>query len=255
MIKSFTTALLSILFISGYTFAADSVKVETKNYSAAFSDEYRTDTAQYNLPVITGGGDAGMIAELNTYIVSDSILFDNIDTVIANYKMCGCGTVGADYDVMYNKNSVLSISVYIATMGAYPDQYYKYVNLDLTTGKRLMITDVIRQSKLKPLASKLDKRVQQRIHDKIIESLKDNMQAEINSEIQNLKQFFGEDKFTEESLARFSFTNNGIVFYFDYGLPHVVNALSPDEDILVTWDELKDYVKENSVLDKIIINK
>jgi hypothetical protein len=31
------------------------------------------------------------------------------------------GTVGADYNVLYNKNSVLSISVHIETMGAYPD--------------------------------------------------------------------------------------------------------------------------------------
>lgn len=235
--------LVLFLMISANSFAIDSVKVESKIYTAPFKDEYRTDTAQYKLPVITGGGAAALIAKLNTYLVSDSILFENIDSSIVNYKMCGCGTIGADYNVLYNKNSVLSISVQIETMGAYPDVHYKDVNLNLKTGKRLLVTDIISKRSLKILAEKLDKIVQQRIKNKVKEE-------QIGEE--DALQFFEGDKFSEESLANFAFTDNGIKFYYDYGLPHVIQALSPDEDILMTWKEIEDYVKAGSLLEKIL---
>lgn len=229
--------------ISVNAFALDSVKVETKNYSSSFSDNYRTDTAQYKLPIITGSADVSLIAKLNTHLVSDSILFDNIDTVIENYKMCGCGTVGADYNVLYNKNSVLSISVHIETMGAYPDVHYKDVNLDLRTGKRLLITDVIAKSSMKKLAAELDKVVQKRIRDKMKEE-------QIGEE--DAPHFFGRKKFTTDNLEHFAFTDKGMMFYYNFNLPHAFNALSPDEDILMTWEEIEDYAKEESLLKKII---
>ena len=235
--------LILFLMISVKAFAVDSVKVESKIYTAPFSDEYRTDTAQYKLPVITGGADANLLARLNSYLATDSLLFDNIDTVIANYAFCGCGTVGADYNVLYNKNSVLSISVQIETMGAYPDEYYKDVNLNLTTGSRILISHLIKKSKMPELAAELDKIVQNRIKAKVKEE-------QIGEE--DALQFFEGKKFSTNNLEDFAFTDKGVMFYYNFNLPHVLKALSPDEDILMTWEEIEDYAREGSLLQKII---
>lgn len=225
------------------TFAVDSVKVESKIYTAPFSDEYRTDTAMYNLPMITGGADANILARLNSYLITDSLLFDNIDTVIANYAMCGCGTVGADYNVLYNKNSVLSISIHIETMGAYPDEHYKDVNLNLTTGSRILISHLLKKSKMTELAAELDKIVQKRIKDKTkLEGIGE----------EDALQFFERKHFTTDNLEDFAFTDKGVMFYYNFNLPHVLKALSPDEDILMTWEEIADYAREGSLLQKII---
>jgi len=240
MIKFLTLFIL----ISANLPAADSVTVETKTYTAVFKDEYRNDTAYYNLPVITAGAETSLITELNSYLKSDSILFDNIDSTIMNYKMCGCGTVGSDYKVLYNKNGVLSISIVVETMGAYPDTYYSDVNLNLVTGKKLLITDIIFTDKTEQLANKLDKIVQQRITSKLMETLKDNMEAEINSEMSYIRKLFSDDHFTEENLSNFAVKDGGIMFYFNYGLPHVAKALSPDEDIWMTNEELSGFYTE-----------
>jgi hypothetical protein len=65
-------------------------------------------------------------------------------------------------------------------------------------------------------------------------------------------QFFDGKKFTTDNLENFAFTDKGIMFYYNFNLPHALKALSPDEDILMTWDEIEDYVREDSLLEKII---
>ncbi|MBS1492147.1 MAG: hypothetical protein JST55_01470 [Bacteroidetes bacterium] len=235
--------LILFFMISTNIFAADSVKVESKFYTAPFKDEYREDTALYKLPFISGGADAVLLSKLNSYLVSDSILGDNIDSIISDYKQFGAGITGCDYNILYNKYGVLSISVYVETMGAYPDRFYTDVNLNLNTGYRILARDIIDAGALKKLAEKLDKIVQKRIKDKV-------MQEDMGEE--DALQFFEGKHFTEENLGHFAFTDKGIMFYYDYGLPHALQALSPDEDMLLEWSELTYFVKEKSLLDKIM---
>lgn len=235
------TILFLALFAS--SFAADSVKVEPQKYVVPFNGINVQDSAIYRLPVITNGADASLITKLNSYLTADSLLGENIDSIVNNYKEWRSGIVGADYNVLYNKNSVLSISVYIETLGAYPSSFYTDVNLDLSTGKRILVTDIIDKSALEKLAERLDKVVQKRIKDAVTNGTVGEEDA---------LQFFDGAKFTVDRLSSFAFTDNGIMFYYNFGLPHAVMALSPDEDILVTWEELKYFVKDNSLLQKIM---
>jgi len=235
-------ALLFLVFYSS-AFAADSVKVEPKKYVVPFNGINVQDSAIFNLPFVMGGVNESVMAKLNAYMAADSILGENIDSIINNYKEWRSGIIGADYNVLYNKNSVLSISVYVETLGAYPSSFYTDVNLDLTTGNRILITDLIDKSAIVKLAEKLDKVVQKRIKDAVSSGTVGEEDA---------LQFFEGAKFTEDRLSSFAFDNNGIMFYYNFGLPHAVMALSPDEDILVTWEELRYFVKDNSLLDKIM---
>ncbi len=234
---------LIFLFISVRAVAADSVKVDTKKYIAPFNGIKIQDTAVYNLPVITAGAQTSVMQKLNSYLVSDSILTDNIDSIMNNYKKWRAGIVGSGYNVLYNKNSVLSISVYIETLGAYPDISYTDVNLNLNTGERILITDIIKENSFEPLTAMLDSIVQERIKKKV---------QEYPSDAEDLREYFVNGKFTAENLSNFAFKDEGIVFYYDFGLPHALKALSPDEDILIPWNVIAVYVKENNLLNKII---
>lgn len=231
------------ILVVPYILQAQSVFIESKKYYSSFKDEYRQDTVVFELPVIIGGVSNDMHHKLAPYLSADSLLGENIDGVIGNYSMYGAGIVGSGYSVLYNKNSVLSISVYVETMGAYPDMLYSDVNLNVKSGKRILITDIIKRNETKKLAEMLDKIVQKRIRDKVKEE-------QIGEE--DALQFFDGKKFTAENLENFAFTEKGIMFYYNFNLPHALKALSPDEDILMTWDEIEDYVREDSLLEKII---
>lgn len=225
-----------------YILQAQSVFIESKKYYAIFKDEYRQDTAVFELPVIVGGLSNDMQHKLDPYLSADSILGDNIDTVISNYNQNGAGLTGCSYRVLYNTNYALSISVHIETLGAYPDSYYEDINLNLRTGKRILISDLIREDAMDELAKRLDDTVQKRIKDKIKEE---------NISEDDVKWAFGETKFTAESLSHFAIVENGLMFYFDYGLPHVIKALSPDEDIFMDYEEIKQYFKNDGVKEKV----
>jgi hypothetical protein len=235
------TILFLALFAS--SFAADSVKVEPQKYVVPFNGINVQDSAIYRLPVVTGGVNTSLMIKLNSYLSADSLLGENIDSIVNNYKEWRSGIVGSDYNILYNKNSVLSISVYVETLGAYPSSFYSDVNLDITTGNRILITDIIDKSALVKLAERLDKVVQKRIKDAVTGGTVGEEDA---------LQFFEGAKFTVERLSSFAFTDNGIMFYYNFGLPHAVMALSPDEDILITWEDLKYFVKDNSLLDKVM---
>ncbi|MBS1514411.1 MAG: hypothetical protein JSS63_05245 [Bacteroidetes bacterium] len=235
--------LITLLFLTCAIANAQSVFIQSKKYFAPYKDEYRQDTAVFELPDIIGGVSNDMQHRLAPYLSPDSLLGENIDSVIANYISCGCGTVGATYRVLYNNDNVLSISVAVETMGAYPDAYYVDINLNLAAGKKIKPSDFLVKSKMKDLAAGLDKIMQKRIKDKI-------KSGEIGEE--DALQFFEGAKFTEDALNHFAFTEKGVMFYYNFSIPHALKALSPDEDFLVTWKDLKEYVREGSLADKII---
>lgn len=228
--------LLILLFtFNAAVFAADSVKVESKIYYARFDGINIKDTAVYQLPVITDGLNTELKSALNAYLSADSILGENIDSVVSYYRQWRSGLVGSSYNVLYNKKGTLSISVYIETLGAYPDSYYQDINLNLNTGKRILISEIIKREKMKQLAAKLDEVIQQRIKDKIKQDSLSKDDAE---------WMFGKSKFTVENLSSYAIKDGGIMFYYNFGLPHVAEALSPDEDIWMSNEELSEFYTE-----------
>lgn len=235
--------LIAILLLMSVISNAQSVFIQSKKYYAAYKDEYRQDTALFELPQIIGGVSNDIQHRLDPYLSPDSLLGENIDSTIANYNQCGCGITGAAYNVLYNKNGILSISVSAETLGAYPDIFYTDVNLNLIEGKKIKPTDFLIKSKMKDLASDLDEVLQKRIKDKLIEE-------QIGEE--DALQFFDGAKFTEDNLSHFAFTDKGIMFYYNFGLPHALKALSPDEDFLVKWKDIEDYIRESSIVYKIM---
>jgi hypothetical protein len=62
---------------------------------------------------------------------------------------------------------------------------------------------------------------------------------------------FESTNFTVADLNEFSVGDNGVSFIYDYGFPHVIQALQPGGSYFFTWTQLKPYIKPGGLLSRI----
>jgi len=142
------------------------------------------------------------------------------------------GVSNTDFTVDGNVRNVLSLSISVETIYAYPDMHYSYLNFNSNTGAAVKITDILKESALPTIASRLDAVLQTRIA-----TLKTEMAAEIMSGEISADQWDGLHV-TAADLEQFSTTPEGITFHYDAGFPHVIQALEPDGEFAVTINDL-----------------
>ena len=50
----------------------------------------------------------------------------------------------------------------------------------------------------------------------------------------------------------FPISDEGVTFYYDYGFPHVIQALAPDGQYFFKWAELKPFIKPDGLLARFV---
>ena len=151
----------------------------------------------------------------------------------------------ASYEVGYNKNGVLTITLSVEGSGAYPSMYSKTVVVDLKTGNR--ITPQSAFTNLTGLAAKA-KSAQKVEIEKSIEEIKADPE---NKDFESFDQFEEAD-FKVEHLDEFSVDDKGVTFIYDYGFPHVIQALQPEGKYFFSWTEIKPFIKRDGLLAKFV---
>lgn len=147
----------------------------------------------------------------------------------------------ADFEVLHNANGILSVALTVNGSGAYPDGSTRHVVLDSQKGTKL--TPAMLFTDLNGLVSLSDKELQAEIASAIKEIKADKDNSEIDP-----NDFFEGKQFEIESLNEFWVHKDGVVFQFDYGFPHAIEALQPPGEIQFTWTELKPFIKPGSLL-------
>lgn len=142
----------------------------------------------------------------------------------------------ADYEVGYNKNGILSISLSMSGTGAYPSTNFENVVVNLKTGMTVKAADVF--TNLQGLAAAVKKIQEKEIKDAIEEIKKDKDFNEPNPET-----LFENTNFEIENLDRFTVNDDGVIFTYDYGFPHVIQALEPGGNYQLSWKQLKPFIK------------
>jgi hypothetical protein len=151
----------------------------------------------------------------------------------------------ADYKVNYNKNGLLSVELSIMGSGAYPDGSTKHIVVDTRTGKRVLPGEVfVYVNGLVDMAKKVQKK---EIADAIAE-IRNNKDWEEDEP----EKLFETANFTMENLKGFSIDDEGVTFYYDYGFPHVIQAMQPTGTYTFTWAQMKPYIRTNSVLGRLV---
>jgi hypothetical protein len=151
----------------------------------------------------------------------------------------------ASYKTNYNKFGIFDITLFIMGSGAYPSESQKTVVVNLKTGERVKAADVF--SNLAGLAAKV-KTAQQAEMKKANEEYK----KDPNAEDFDSTSYFENVDFTAENLDEFTVSDKGVTFIYDYGFPHVVQALQPEGRYFFSWTALKPYIKRDGLLARFV---
>ena len=54
------------------------------------------------------------------------------------------------------------------------------------------------------------------------------------------------------NLNRFSISDKGVTFIYDYGFPHAIQALQPDGRYFFTWKDIKGHVKTAGLFGRFV---
>lgn len=150
----------------------------------------------------------------------------------------------ADYEVLYNDNGALCVALSIEGSGAYPSGSTKTVVVDTLKGDRVKPADTFKN--LTGLVALVKKAQKAEIAKSIRAIRKDPDFRDPDP-----KTLFVSANFKAEDLDWFSISNKGVTFNYDYGFPHVIQALQPDGKFFFSWKQLKPYIKAGSLLSRV----
>lgn len=144
------------------------------------------------------------------------------------------------FEATWQKAGLLSLSVIQEGSAAYPDGVVEDRVIDLAAGARLG-AEVWDPAQQPALVARLDQALGANIRA---------AQAEAAS--------YGEDApdpslyeghaVKSEVLAGYGLRPEGVVFHYNFGFPHVIQAAEPDGDLLLPWREVGTYAKADSAV-------
>jgi hypothetical protein len=154
-----------------------------------------------------------------------------------------------DYAINYNKNSILDISLTIDGSGAYPDATTRNIIVNLKTGEQVKFSDVFKTEMREKLAEMADRKLQIEKKELVAQIEKGD---ETREQKDSLKEQINALKFTVEDFDEFSVGDKGATIFYDARFPHVIRALQPDGRYFFSYNELKFFIKTDSVLSQFI---
>lgn len=149
----------------------------------------------------------------------------------------------ADYEVAYNQHGLLDIAYSIAGSAAYPDGNTHHFVLDLKTGRLLGARDLFTGVGMHEVANLVEGLMQADIRKAIATAKKegDNISDQLKSK-----------HFEVKDLNHFTVNARGITFLYDFGFPHVIQALEPEGSYFIPYPKLKLYLRPNSPLQMLV---
>lgn len=151
----------------------------------------------------------------------------------------------ADFEVNYNANGILVVTLSISGSGAYPDAVFRTVAVDLRTGGRITPALAFRN------AVGLAAVIRQKQAREISAAIK-QIKADPEEKDTDTRELFDGRIFAVNDLREFSISDKGITFMYDYGFPHVIQALEPEGRYFLTWKEAAPYINRRGPLARFV---
>jgi hypothetical protein len=160
---------------------------------------------------------------------------DDLSEVIKNYADCECGITSLGYQVPFESKDILSIKIYIETTAAYPDDNEEWFTLNVTTGETYPLGKEINAKGLKWLFDNYKAELNKRIYAYKNENPDEDIDAynELKAAIDSLH--------SDELFGKYVFTKQGITLSIEKILPHAMQNMEPDRDVMIPYDKLKIY--------------
>jgi hypothetical protein len=155
--------------------------------------------------------------------------------------------VSFDYRVLYNAHEIFDVAITAETVGAYPTNDTRYYVFDIRSGSQVTYPDVFNESSLSSLLLKIGQAIKRELaaHPNAREEYN-----ELHSDSYNDPPPINKLQFKD--LAGFSISNRGVTFIYDYQFPHVALALQPPGKFFFSWNQLKPFIRRDSLLARFI---
>ena len=164
------------------------------------------------------------------------------------------GFVGARYEVLYNDYGLLSVEFKADYLGAHSSSTVRHATFDLRTGRLLEVRDLVADTLA--LRSRWLQSINRRIanHLRKLPAEYPQMDADLLADVR--RRLYWNDSTQTVQLEGddprfydFALTPFGLMLYYDFGFPHVVEALQPDSDYLFSYAMLAPWLKPKGPLD------
>ncbi|MBI2731025.1 MAG: hypothetical protein HYX40_09780 [Sphingobacteriales bacterium] len=157
--------------------------------------------------------------------------------------MSADGTTDLSYEITYNKNWVLSLTIYSQGCGAYCSSSYNYLNFDLKTGKEIEAGDLI----IKEKKDSLEKIILAKKTNSLSNYKKEELSMLNNDEIDTATYEWAIQEvdsvcIKEISLQNFVISKNNIEFKSDCDFPHIIKSQEPFLELKFSLVFLKSFL-------------
>jgi hypothetical protein len=172
------------------------------------------------------------------------------------YEAGKSGFTEARYEVLYNDHNLLSVECISEYQGAYPSTVRRHATFDLRTGRLLEVRDLVADT------AALRQRWQQSINRRVTEHLRTlpNEFPQLTADsvlLADVKQrlYWNDSLKAVELLPEeprfydFALTPFGLMLYYDFGFPHVIQALQPELNYQFNYGDIKQWLKPKGPLD------
>lgn len=156
-----------------------------------------------------------------------------LDGTVRDWLQVECILSFLDYSVNYNNHGILDVTFRMSTFGVYPSLSVRHALLDLKTRTLLNAENVYRKERWPEFTREVSSRVKAAVQRAPVVPPGDYDNPSTPE--------FG-------ALSEFIVTDKGLVFLFDYTLPHAMEAASPDSEILMNRQQLKPFLNPNGPL-------
>ncbi len=177
-------------------------------------------SAVLTLPVVMGEEGDPVVEAMNNELSWEAVTGESLEETIEVFSRMQRGHTGSGFTVNHNAGGILDITLRIEFLGAYPSTGYRHFCFDVTTGRSVRFSGLLRPGGDETLAGLLDSMLQVNIATKAADGLLD-------------PEMYDGHRFGVENLESFSITGEGVWFHYDFGFPHVALAAEPDGELFI----------------------
>ena len=202
------------------------------------------------------GIDKQIAEDINKKILFHSVPSDGIDFSLGtygvlkqlelNFKKNNDGVLEIYTATTYNQDNILSLKIKQSFIGAYLSTSTTFLNFSIEIGELIHLDDIVNDSGFLYIDKSIKAEIAKRIERTIVD-LEEEDDDDFNRE--KVSKIFSTSSATFAYPVDFNYSNEGISFYVNYGLPHVLQAIEPSNEFKFKYSELLDYFSkdENSI--------
>ncbi len=211
-------------------------------------------TAEIHFPLVSGLPDAVVMARVQEAVSLKKVFGQTPEEFRKEFQGDNWSLDSIEYQINFNRDEILSLTYTQCGTGAYPSCGDDYVNVFLRDG--FVITPQKAFDNLPGLARLADGALRAEIRKALADAKNDKEIGEEGREFLE-QQFNGDESeikkpYPVEKLKSFIVGEKGITFIYDYGFPHVGQALQPPGRFFFSWEKLKPFIKADGPFGKFV---